>query len=147
MARVILIEDEQDIRDDIAEVLRDAGHEVVTAENGRLGLQLIKFQVPDLVICDMIMPEMTGSEVINALHHEQPELATIPVIFISALAGDQDVKESMGLGAVDYIIKPIDFDQLIASVHKHIETNSELQSGGSVMTKGDIYKVSPVQKA
>lgn len=147
MARIILIEDEQDIRDDIAEVLEDAGHEVITAKNGRLGLQLIKFQTPDLVICDMIMPEMTGSEVIGALHMEQPELANIPFIFISALAGAQDVKDSLGLGACDYIIKPIDFDQLITSVNKHIEYNLELRSNGSVMTKDDAHKVSPLHKA
>lgn len=147
MAQIILIEDEQDIRDDIAEVLHDEGHEVITADRGRLGLNHIKFQKPDLIICDMVMPEMGGCEVIEALHNGQPDLANIPFIFISALAGAQDVKDGLCLGASDYIIKPIDFDRLIASINKHLENKSALRPGDPVMTKNDVHKVTPLPKA
>jgi len=124
-----------------------SGHEVITGESGRLGLQLIKFQKPDMVICDMVMPEMGGCEVIEALHNGQPEFATIPFIFISALAGEQDVKDGLCLGACDYIIKPIDFDKLTLSINKHLENKSALRSGDLVMTKGEPHKAGPLSKA
>lgn len=128
MALIAVIEDEEAIREDIMEELLDAGHEVITAENGRLGLNLILIQKPDLIICDMVMNEMMGYQVIKALQKDHPEFTNTPFIFISALAGAQDEKEGLSLGACDYITKPIDYDELLRSINFHLKKSPLLQS-------------------
>lgn len=143
MALVIVIEDEQDIREDIADDIRDAGHEVITAENGHIGIKLITVRKPDLVICDMSMKEMTGYEVIVTLQKDHPALANIPFIFISAHASSRAIKDGIGLGASDYITKPIDFDKLIKSIDMHLENSSALRSGDLANnTKVNTHQVS-----
>lgn len=135
MALIILIEDEKDIRDDVAEELRDVGHEVVTAENGNKGLKHILFRKPDLILCDVVMNGMMGCEIIKTLHKDHPDLTHIPFIFISALAGEQNIKDAFCLGASDYITKPIDFDKLIKSVNSHLEKSPLFQAGGQTNPK------------
>lgn len=120
MARVLCIEDEEDIRQTIAEELSDAGYEVFEASNGQLGLESILCQTPDLVLCDVNMPVMGGHDLLRELRAKHPELADMPFIFLSALADRGYVVEGKRLGADDYLTKPIDFELLLATVESRL---------------------------
>ena len=120
MARVLCIEDEEDIRQTIAEELSDAGYEVFEASNGQLGLESILCQTPDLVLCDVNMPVMGGHDLLRELRAKHPELADMPFIFLSALADRGYIVEGKRLGADDYLTKPIDFELLLATVESRL---------------------------
>ncbi len=116
MATILCIEDENTLRGDIAEELEEAGHEVLQAADGAAGLEIILSKFPDLVISDITMPAMNGFDVLMKVRAEHPELANMPVIFLSALAGRSDVVEGLKQGADEYLTKPVDFTLLTAKV-------------------------------
>ncbi len=109
------------IREDVVETLQDAGHQTLEAENGREGLKVLLDSRPDLVLCDITMPEMNGFEFIAEVHDKHPELADVPIIFLSALADRRDVIAGRQLGADDYITKPIDYELLLATVESRLK--------------------------
>lgn len=112
MARILCVEDEPDIRADIVEELKDAGHTVADAANGADGLDhAIQFK-PDLILCDFLMPVMTGPEMIQALRERHPELRGTICVVLSAYADPKHRAEAMAAGADSYLTKPIDFDEL-----------------------------------
>ena len=116
MATILCIEDEATLRGDIAEELEESGHEVLQAADGAAGLELIVTRYPDLVISDITMPAMSGFDVLMKVRAEHPDLANMPVIFLSALASQNDVVEGLKQGADEYLTKPIDFALLAAKV-------------------------------
>src|SRR5687767_11609490 len=105
MNTVLVIEDEPEMRRNLATVLRMEGFQALTAENGRVGVENAKAHKPDLILCDVMMPEMNGHEVIQALQNE-PETMRIPFIFLTAKGERTDIRGGMNLGADDYLIKP-----------------------------------------
>lgn len=115
MAKILVAEDERDIRDLIAFTLQFAGHEVVTASNGEEGLQAALRETPDLIISDVRMPKMTGYEMCRLIKAE-PRTAHIPVVFLSAKGQDQEVQSGLAAGAIEYLLKPFAPDQLMAKV-------------------------------
>ena len=117
MLSILLVEDDRTICENTAEILEMEGYTVFTASNGKEGFQKIKTMLPDLIICDILMPEMGGLELLAKLGLHS-ELKTIPVIFYSAKAEKKDIKKAMGLGAYDYIVKPSDLNDLLASIRK-----------------------------
>lgn len=120
MARILCIEDEDFIRQDIADELTDAGHDVVQAENGADGLKAIITQCPDLVLCDISMPVMDGHTMLTELRENHPSYDDMPFLFLSALADRDDVIAGKRLGADDYLTKPIDFGMLHATVESRL---------------------------
>ncbi|MEJ5244495.1 MAG: response regulator [Bacteroidota bacterium] len=118
--KVLVIEDEEEIRKDIAKILSINGFEVFQANNGKEGINVALTVIPNLIICDIMMPEMDGLSVLQELK-KYPSTELIPFIFLTAKSSRQDIREGMNLGADDYITKPFDFDELIAAVHKRIE--------------------------
>jgi DNA-binding response OmpR family regulator len=116
MATILCIEDEATLRGDIAEELEEAGYEVLQAADGAAGLEIILSQYPDLVISDITMPAMDGFEVLKRVRAERPDLANMPVIFLSALANRDDVLQGLKEGADEYLTKPIDFTLLAVKV-------------------------------
>ncbi len=130
MKKVLIIEDNLDNRENSAEILELANYEVITAENGAIGLGLALSEKPDLIICDIKMPEMDGYDVLQMLTiHE--ETALIPFVFVSAKAEKCEVLKGMLMGANDYIIKPFDSKILLNAVEMHFpndEQNIEAQS-------------------
>lgn len=116
MARILCVEDESEIREDIVDELTDAGHEVIARENGAEGLKAMLEHTPDLVVCDSLMPEMTGGELLSVVRRDHPELCDLPWVFVSAHADKSHIDEGLGLGAQAYLTKPVDFDRLIATV-------------------------------
>jgi len=111
MAKVLIAEDERDIRDLITFTLKFSGHEVFAAANGEEALNMAKQLLPDIILMDVRMPRMTGYEACAALKAD-PTLAHIPVVFLSAKGQESEVQTGIEMGAVEYILKPFAPDQL-----------------------------------
>jgi DNA-binding response OmpR family regulator len=123
MARILIAEDERDIRDLITFTLKFAGHEVIPTANGQDAYDTalaLKDNPPDLIMMDVRMPRMTGYEACEAIK-AVPELQQIPVVFLSAKGQEAEVKTGLEVGAVEYILKPFAPDQLTARVKEILE--------------------------
>jgi DNA-binding response OmpR family regulator len=121
MAKILIAEDERDIRDLITFTLGFAGFEVVAAANGEEAVNLARQEIPDLILMDVRMPRMTGYEAC-ALMKADAKLKDIPVIFLSAKGQDSEIQTGLQAGAADYLLKPFAPDQLterIQSVLAH----------------------------
>lgn len=116
MAKIVCIEDEGQIRVDVADELRDAGHDVIEAVNGRDGLESILEHDPDVVVCDCLMPIMTGIELLATLRRDHPRFDDLSIVFPSAHADKNHVKAGKDLGAHAYLTKPVDFGLLVDTV-------------------------------
>lgn len=128
MARILCIEDEAALRRIIADELRDAGLEVIEAGDGEEGLAAILHLRPDLVLCDVTMPGLSGYDVLGRLRSRCDALADIPFVFLSALADRKDVIAGRQLGADDYLTKPIDLDLLLATVETRLARVRRLEA-------------------
>ena len=111
MAKILIAEDERDIRDLITFTLRFAGHEVVAAANGEEALEKALQEKPDLILMDVRMPRMTGYEACKRMKQED-SIKNIPVAFLSAKGQEAEVQTGLEVGAVEYILKPFSPDQL-----------------------------------
>lgn len=119
MKRILLIEDNQDIRENTSEILSLADYEVLTAENGKVGVQLVQREKPDLIICDIMMPELDGYGVLHILS-KNPETAKIPFIFLTAKTEKADIRKGMELGADDYLTKPFSDTELLNAIETRL---------------------------
>ncbi len=115
MTKILIAEDERDIRDLITFTLRYNGYDVVAATNGEEALDMTIKERPDLVILDVRMPRMTGYEVCRKIKTHQ-DVRQIPVVFLSAKGQEAEVQAGMEAGAIDYILKPFSPDQLVARI-------------------------------
>lgn len=120
MARILIAEDERDIRDLIEFTLKYAGHEVVKASNGAEAVELATEVKPDLILMDVRMPRMTGYEACRALK-QIDELKGIPVVFLSAKGQANEMETGMDAGADDYILKPFAPDYLTRRIQEILE--------------------------
>jgi two-component system sensor histidine kinase/response regulator len=120
MAKILVIEDEESIRENILDLLEAENFEGIGAIDGKVGIKLAIEQIPDLILCDMMMPEVDGHGVIKALRSE-PLTATIPFIFLTAKADKVDVRTGMELGADDYITKPCTPQELLKAIAIRLE--------------------------
>jgi DNA-binding response OmpR family regulator len=116
MARILVAEDERDIRDLITFTLRFAGHEVIPTANGEEAYQAALKEIPDLILLDVRMPRMSGYEACREIKANQ-STQDIPVVFLSAKGQESEVKTGIEAGAVEYILKPFSPDQLTERVH------------------------------
>src|SRR5512137_2011095 len=115
MTKILIAEDERDIRDLITFTLGFAGFEVVAAANGEEAVNLAKQETPDLILMDVRMPRMTGYEAC-AVMKADPKLKDVPVIFLSAKGQDTEIQTGLQAGATDYLLKPFAPDQLTARI-------------------------------
>ena len=115
MAKILIAEDEPDIRDLITFTLQFAGHQVTATANGEEAYRKAVEVLPDLILLDVRMPRMTGYEACHAIK-ANPQTAAIPVVFLSAKGQDAEVQTGIEAGAAEYIIKPFSPDQLTESV-------------------------------
>jgi len=119
MSKIVVIEDQPQMRRNIAFMLEMEQFEVFAAEDGRQGLELVRQHKPDLVICDVMMPEVDGYAVLEQLRKE-PETATLPFIFLTAKGDKPDVRQGMNLGADDYLTKPVARVDLLAAIRTRL---------------------------
>lgn len=115
MAKILIAEDERDIRDLVAFTLRFAGYEVFAASNGEEAVELAPKVNPDLILMDVRMPRMTGYEACKILKGD-PNLKDIPVVFLSAKGQENEIQQGLASGAEDYLLKPFAPDQLTSRV-------------------------------
>jgi CheY-like chemotaxis protein len=124
MAKILIAEDERDIRELITFTLRYAGHEVTQAANGEEALTLAKQAIPELILMDVRMPKMTGYEACRHIKADDA-LKNIPVIFLSAKGQETEIQTGLEVGASDYILKPFAPDQLIKRVSEILTANKK----------------------
>ncbi len=120
MYKILLIEDNQDIRENTAEILELANYEVLTAENGKEGISTAQKEKPDLIICDIMMPVLDGYGVLHLLSKNE-DLASIPFIFMTAKSERADFRKGMEMGADDYITKPFDDIELLNAIEARLK--------------------------
>lgn len=120
MSKILVVDDAKNILLVLRMSLEKAGYEVVTAMDGISALEKAQEMDPDLILLDILIPKMNGFLVFEALKDE-PITAETPVIFISAKAEEEDLEKARKLGAADFLIKPINQDQLLDTVEKYIE--------------------------
>lgn len=122
MTKILVIEDEATVRENILELLDAEGFDAIAAENGRIGLFVAQQELPDLILCDVRMPELDGYGVLTALR-AQPATAKIPFMFLTAKAAKTDLSQGMELGANAYITKPFTLVELLDAIAAQIESN------------------------
>ena len=120
MYKILIVEDTRLIREEIYDILSLEGHTVLQAENGDVGYKMAITNLPDLIISDILMPELNGLEMFEKLK-ENKKTKRIPLIFLSAKGGYEDIRSGMNAGAEDYLIKPIITDELVEVVNRKLE--------------------------
>ena len=119
MPKILVIEDEAELRANLGRFLKAEGYEVLVAENGAAGVETAVSQLPDLIICDIAMPEMDGFGVLFSLR-ENVTTSHIPFIFLTASTRTYDRNWGVELGANDYITKPFKLDELLAAIKQRL---------------------------
>ncbi|MDD1414990.1 response regulator [Dolichospermum sp. ST_con] len=123
MKTILIIEDESTVRNNIQEILELSDFHTLVAENGTQGLRLAQDKNPDLILCDLMMPELDGYGVLAALRQDI-STATIPFIFLTARAERSDLRRGMELGANDYLTKPFQTDELLQAINTRLDQQS-----------------------
>ncbi len=120
MKKILIIEDNTELRENTAEILELAGFDVITAPHGKEGVRLANSESPDLIVCDIMMPELDGYGVKQLLGQNE-RLKNVPFIFLTAKADRTDFRKGMSLGADDYLTKPFDESDLLNSIKIRLE--------------------------
>ncbi|MDF2432224.1 MAG: hypothetical protein JWP44_1855 [Mucilaginibacter sp.] len=118
--KVLIIEDNVDIRENIVEILELAGYTVFSADNGKVGVELALKNIPDIILCDIMMPELDGYGVLYMLN-KHTETAAIPFVFLTAKAERIDLRKGMEMGADDYLTKPFDDMELLNAIESRLK--------------------------
>ncbi|MBC7367978.1 MAG: response regulator transcription factor [Undibacterium sp.] len=141
MKRILIIDDEAKLRAQTADLLRLEGYETVEAGNGREGVESARESVPDLIVCDITMPEMNGHRVLETLRSE-PRTAHVPFIFMTGWGERDDVRAGMNLGADDYLVKPVVPSELLAAVGARLR-RGEIAAAGA--RRRPVVEAEPAQ--
>jgi CRP-like cAMP-binding protein/CheY-like chemotaxis protein len=124
--KVLIIEDNDDIRENVIEILELAGYTVAAAANGKTGVELAFADVPDIILCDIMMPELDGYGVLYLLS-KRPETMAVPFIFLTAKAEHFDRRKGMEMGADDYLTKPFDDMELLSAIESRLKKKDNQQ--------------------
>ena len=124
MKKILVIEDEPEMRRNIATLLRYHEYAPIEAENGRKGVELARRERPDLILCDVMMPELDGYGVLQALQQD-PGLALIPFVFLTAKGDKVDFRSGMNLGADDYLTKPVANADLVQAIEARLRRSQQ----------------------
>jgi DNA-binding response OmpR family regulator len=127
MNKILVIEDNTEVRENISEILELAGYDAIEARNGKIGVELAVNMNPDLILCDVMMPELDGFGVLKILN-QNAKTHDIPFIFLTAKADKSDFRKGMGLGADDYITKPFDDTDLLEAIEMRLEKAKRIQA-------------------
>jgi len=141
MKTILVIEDNLEIRENLSEILELDGYEVIQASDGKDGVAKAQSDLPDLILCDIMMPNLDGYGVIHMLSRN-PQTMRIPFIFLTAKSEKEDVRKGMSLGADDYIVKPFDETDLLTAVENRLKKFELIQDGkpgGRTKIEGDLF--------
>jgi len=145
MKKILLIEDNLEVRENTAEILELSSYEVVTAENGKIGIIKAQEEKIDLIICDIMMPVLDGYGVLHILN-KSLDTAKIPFIFLTAKAERADMRKGMNLGADDYLTKPFDDTELLDAVEIRLKKSEQLSNEGAADFDG-LYQFMEAAKS
>ncbi len=123
--KLLLIDDDPNLILLVKDYLEFRGYEVITAENGRDALEILESKTPDMIICDVMMPEMDGYSLVSTIRSE-PKTSWIPVLFLSAKGQSQDRVKGLNIGADVYMVKPFEPEELVAQVESSLKQASRL---------------------
>ena len=137
MKKILVIEDNPDLSENLAEILTLSGYEAITAENGKIGVSMAQSENPDLILCDIMMPVLDGYGVLHILSR-QSDTAAIPFLFLTAKAEKEDFRHGMTLGADDYITKPFDNAALLQTIENRLKKCERLRAASS--KAGDSFE-------
>jgi len=126
MEKILIVEDEQGIRDTLQEILELAGYEVLIAFNGKIGYDVILENQPDLVLCDVNMPELGGFELLEAVNQRFKDEVIPPFLFLTAKVEAESLRYGMSLGADDYIFKPFSASDILKTVRLRLDRRNQL---------------------
>ncbi|MBB5353512.1 DNA-binding NarL/FixJ family response regulator [Haloferula luteola] len=140
MKKILIIEDEPEMRRNLATILRLEKYQPLVAENGLTGIEAARTEEPDLILCDVMMPELDGYGVLRALRSESATRAT-PFIFLTAKGEKPDIRSGMNLGADDYLTKPVPKVELLAAI------TSRLQRAVDRTFVPDFGSAAPLERA
>lgn len=129
MEKILVIDDDMRMRRLVTRALISSGYSVQEARNGREGLAAATREPPDLVVCDITMPEMNGHRVLEKLRESQAT-AHVPFIFLTGWGEREDLRTGMNLGADDYLVKPVDLDELLAAVQARLRRKQQATRSG-----------------
>ncbi|WP_179338429.1 response regulator [Winogradskyella ludwigii] len=135
MKKILFIEDNKDVRENTAEILELEHYEVSTAANGIIGVEKAIQDIPDIILCDIMMPELDGYGVFEKLS-TNPKTASIPFIFLTAKSEKADLRKGMNLGADDYLTKPFEETELLEAIECRIKKNNFLKKKYSKNIQG-----------
>src|ERR1043166_1470658 len=140
MKRILVIEDEPEMRRNITALLRYKDYQPIAAENGRVGVEIARREKPDLILCDVMMPELDGYGVLRALQADAA-LASIPFIFLTAKGEKDDLRSGMNLGADDYLTKPVANNELVQAIEARLNRSARQ---GKREFKADFSSAEPL---
>lgn len=132
---ILIIDDNEDIRENTAEILSLGGYKTVTAENGKKGVEAALAAKPDLIVCDIMMPELDGYGVLHLLR-KNPETEDIPLIFLTAKAERNDLRKGMEMGVDDYLTKPFEELELMSAIESRLKKLEVMQKKYNASGKG-----------
>jgi DNA-binding NarL/FixJ family response regulator len=124
MKKILVIEDEPEMRRNITSLLRYYDYEPIAAQNGRVAVEMARREKPDLILCDVMMPELDGYGVLHALQSDA-SLARIPFIFLTAKGEKDDLRSGMNLGADDYLTKPVVNAELVRAIESRLRRSEQ----------------------
>jgi DNA-binding NarL/FixJ family response regulator len=142
MKKILVIEDEPEMRRNLATILRLENFQPLAAENGRIGVELAKRELPDVILCDVMMPELDGHGVLQALRADA-NTAAIPFIFLTAKGEREDLRAGMNLGADDYLTKPVPKAELLQAIAARLKRSEQ---AGPREFKPDFSSHEPLMK-
>jgi DNA-binding response OmpR family regulator len=137
MKSILVIDDNKDIRENTAEILDLAGYKTFTAENGKKGVELALKEKPDIIVCDIMMPELDGYGVLHLLR-KNPEAQNVPFIFLTAKTERSDFRKGMEMGADDYVTKPFDDIELLNAIEMRLK-KAEVMQNKYVLSEQGIH--------
>ena len=148
MTKILFIEDDTVVRENTAELLELSDYHVTTAANGKQGVELAKNLIPDIIICDIMMPEMDGYGVLENLS-KNPDTQQIPFIFLSAKTEHKDIRRGMDLGADDYLTKPFEEEDLINAIESRLAKVAILKkiNAEKPKTQPEVEKINDLKKS
>jgi len=121
--KILIIDDDELVREMIATTLQMEGYETIRAQDGKKGVEEARKQIPDLIICDVMMPGMDGYTTLSAIRQD-PATATIPFVFLTGQTTKSDMRQGMELGADDFLVKPVMVDELIAAIQSRLQKHA-----------------------
>lgn len=145
MKKILIIEDDLALQDTLHNLLELEGFRTFKADNGQAGVEIATKHVPDLIICDVMMPVMSGFDVIKYLQKNE-KTSLIPFIFLTAKSEIKDFRSGMGLGADDYIMKPFNNEELLKSIHFRINKHQKLIESQETFKSKNVKRRKPATK-